>query len=269
MHQTFEKSSLEMTHKLDDMIELPKSLPKKTYKEDLKCEMVMVGNPSAQSTPQILPSFEEYTPPVTYPEEVEETLGTPIEIEPFDQMKIEDVFLDTCNHDIPLSSKEVPNFDEPVPQPQPLPSCPSLDQRLMLASQSNLQLVLSKEKYLDVVELHVMTGTRKVAHAMPWNVMGTDVVPITSFQDLALCASYVSEESDKVEKLDCWSSAATNNQRTLTCYECGNQGHYKSDCSELKNGNQVGGVRTRGMMLALVGGEPNQDLDDMEDNTNA
>ncbi|GJY80833.1 reverse transcriptase domain-containing protein [Tanacetum coccineum] len=68
---------------------------------------------------------------------------------------------------------------------------------------------------------------------------------------------------------DCWSSAATNNQRTLTCYECGNQGHYKSDCPELKNGNQAGGARTRGMVLALVGGEPNQDLDDMEDNTNA
>ncbi|GJZ84689.1 putative reverse transcriptase domain-containing protein [Tanacetum coccineum] len=44
---------------------------------------------------------------------------------------------------------------------------------------------------------------------------------------------------------DCWSSAATNNQRTLTCYECGNQGHYKSDCPELKNGNQTGGARTR------------------------
>ncbi|GJS51557.1 RNA-directed DNA polymerase, eukaryota [Tanacetum coccineum] len=68
---------------------------------------------------------------------------------------------------------------------------------------------------------------------------------------------------------DCWSSAATNNQRTLTCYECGNQGHYKSDCPELKNGNQAGGAGTRGMLLALVGGEPNQDLDDMEDNTNA
>ncbi|GJW65661.1 putative reverse transcriptase domain-containing protein [Tanacetum coccineum] len=65
---------------------------------------------------------------------------------------------------------------------------------------------------------------------------------------------------------DYWNSAATNNQRTLTCYECGNQGHYKSDCPELKNGNQARGARTRGMVLALVGGEPNQDLDD---NTNA
>ncbi|GJU24359.1 reverse transcriptase domain-containing protein [Tanacetum coccineum] len=38
---------------------------------------------------------------------------------------------------------------------------------------------------------------------------------------------------------------------------------------ELKNGNQAGGVGTRGMVLALVGGETNQGLDDMEDNTNA
>ncbi|GJU04132.1 hypothetical protein Tco_1114470 [Tanacetum coccineum] len=39
-----------------------------------------VDNPSPQITPQILPSFEEYTPPVTYPEQVEETLGTPMEV---------------------------------------------------------------------------------------------------------------------------------------------------------------------------------------------
>ncbi|GJU87283.1 hypothetical protein Tco_1294829 [Tanacetum coccineum] len=108
MQQTFEKISLAMTHKLDDIIELPKSLPKKTIKRDLECEMVMVklprcmswpgstdaydepicslcmmdkelGDTSLQITLQILPSFEEYTPLVTYLEEVEETLGTPVE----------------------------------------------------------------------------------------------------------------------------------------------------------------------------------------------
>ncbi|GKC85657.1 hypothetical protein Tco_1141374 [Tanacetum coccineum] len=133
MHQTFKKSSLAMTHKLDDIIELPKSLPKKTTKEDLECEIVMVkiprsmsflgstntydehlgnvdkmkdevGNPCPRSTPQFLPSFEEYTTP--------------------------DVGLNSCSHDLFLSSREVPSVDEPEPQPQPLPNCSSLDRSL-------------------------------------------------------------------------------------------------------------------------------------------
>ncbi|GJR24492.1 hypothetical protein Tco_0973019 [Tanacetum coccineum] len=67
-------------------------------------------NPDPQHTPQVLPSFEAYTPPVTYPEEVEETLGIPMEVEPFYQTKIEDLGLNTCNHDIALSSKEIPSY---------------------------------------------------------------------------------------------------------------------------------------------------------------
>ncbi|GKE78631.1 reverse transcriptase domain-containing protein [Tanacetum coccineum] len=42
---------------------------------------------------------------------------------------------------------------------------------------------------------------------------------------------------------DCRSPAATNNQRTLTCYKCGNQWHYRSDFLELNkwnHGNQAG-----------------------------
>ncbi|GJX42965.1 hypothetical protein Tco_0259641 [Tanacetum coccineum] len=86
-----------------------------------------VENLNPQSTPQVLPSFEEYTPSVTYPEKVEETLGTPIEVEPLDETQIEDLVLNTCNHDIPLSSREVPSFDKAKPQPQPLPTFPPLD----------------------------------------------------------------------------------------------------------------------------------------------
>ncbi|GKB50210.1 hypothetical protein Tco_0900963 [Tanacetum coccineum] len=49
-------------------------------------------------------------------------------VEPLDKtLQLEDLGLNTYNHDIPLSSKEVPSFDEPKPQPQPLPNCPSLD----------------------------------------------------------------------------------------------------------------------------------------------
>nr|GEY57659.1 ribonuclease H-like domain-containing protein [Tanacetum cinerariifolium] len=89
-----------------------------------------VDNPSPQSTLQVLTSFKVYTPSVTYLKEVEETLGTPIEMEHLDQMKIKDVGLDIYNHDIPFISREVPSFGEPKPQPQLLPSCPSLDECL-------------------------------------------------------------------------------------------------------------------------------------------
>ncbi|GKE72711.1 hypothetical protein Tco_1534752, partial [Tanacetum coccineum] len=50
-----------------------------------------------------------------------------MEVEPLDEAQLEDLGLNTCNKDIPLSSKEVPSFDEPKPQPNPLPNCPSLD----------------------------------------------------------------------------------------------------------------------------------------------
>nr|GEW72249.1 hypothetical protein [Tanacetum cinerariifolium] len=49
------------------------------------------------------------------------------------------------------------------------------------------------------------------------------------------------------------SPAATNNHRNLTCYQCGNQGHYRSDCPELKNqdhANQARGTGARGMEAA-------------------
>ncbi|GJT16744.1 hypothetical protein Tco_0875450 [Tanacetum coccineum] len=80
-----------------------------------------------QSTPQVLLSFKEYTLPVTFPKVVEETLGTPIEVEPLDETQLENLGSNTCNHDIPLSSREVPSFDKTKPQPQPLPNCPPLD----------------------------------------------------------------------------------------------------------------------------------------------
>ena len=59
-----------------------------------------VNNMSPQSTPQVLPSFEAHRPPVTYPEEVEETIGTPIEVEPLDQAQLENIGFNTCSDDL-------------------------------------------------------------------------------------------------------------------------------------------------------------------------
>ncbi|GJV42153.1 hypothetical protein Tco_1420593 [Tanacetum coccineum] len=129
MHQSFEKSYLAMTHK-DDMIDLPKSQPKKTYKEDLEYKIVMVKiprcmswldaydepigdldimedeaeNSSPQSTPQVLPSFE---------------------VKPLDHIKLEDLGLNTCSHGLFLSSRKIPSVDEP--KPQLLPNFSPLD----------------------------------------------------------------------------------------------------------------------------------------------
>ncbi|GJX23648.1 zinc finger, CCHC-type, retrotransposon gag domain protein, partial [Tanacetum coccineum] len=80
-----------------------------------------------QSTPQILSSFEVYTLPVTYSEEVKETIGIPMEVEPLDETRLEDLGLNTFNREIPHSSREVPSFKEPKPQSQPLPNCLPLD----------------------------------------------------------------------------------------------------------------------------------------------
>ena len=90
----------------------------------------IVENPSPQSTPQLPSSLEAHTPPVTYPKEVEETIGATIEVEPLDQTQLEDIGLNTYNDNLTLSSREVPSFDELEPQPKPLPNLPSLDENL-------------------------------------------------------------------------------------------------------------------------------------------
>ncbi|GJY44424.1 hypothetical protein Tco_0432637 [Tanacetum coccineum] len=116
----------------DDMVrvQVPKCMAWLDYDEhvDSLCTMdneVEVTSP--ESTTQTLPLFEEYTPPVTYLEEVEKTLGTLIEVEPLNETKLEEVRLN-CNHNTPFSSTEVPSFDEL--EPQPLLNSPSLDASL-------------------------------------------------------------------------------------------------------------------------------------------
>ncbi|GKE13272.1 retrovirus-related pol polyprotein from transposon 17.6 [Tanacetum coccineum] len=71
---------------------------------------------------------------------------------------------------------------------------------------------------------------------------------------------------------DCRNPTAANNQRTPTCFECGNQWHYRSDCPELKNrnrGNQSGNDEACERVYALGGGETDQDPNNMEDDIDA
>ncbi|GJW94212.1 hypothetical protein Tco_0173884 [Tanacetum coccineum] len=68
--------------------------------------------------------LDAYDKPI---DEVEEIIEIPIEVEPLDETPLEDLGLNTCNHEIPLSFKKVYSFDEPNPQPQPLPNYPPLD----------------------------------------------------------------------------------------------------------------------------------------------
>ncbi|GJU14052.1 hypothetical protein Tco_1136448 [Tanacetum coccineum] len=108
-------------------VQVPRCMAWLDYDEHVDSLSTMgneVGVTSPESTTQTLPSFEEYTPPVTYPEEVEKTLGTLIEVEPLNKTKLEEVGLN-CNHNTPFSSREVPSFDGP--KPQPILNSPSLD----------------------------------------------------------------------------------------------------------------------------------------------
>ncbi|GKC73604.1 hypothetical protein Tco_1119487 [Tanacetum coccineum] len=108
-------------------VHVPRCMARLDYDEHVDSQSTMdneVGLTSPESTTQNLLSFEEYTPPMTYPEEVEKTLGTLIEVEPLNETKLEEVGLN-CNHNTPLNSKEVPSFDGP--EPQHLLNSPSLD----------------------------------------------------------------------------------------------------------------------------------------------
>nr|GEX94007.1 hypothetical protein [Tanacetum cinerariifolium] len=59
--------------------------------------------------------------------------------------------------------------------------------------------------------------------------------------------------------------AQGKNARGITCFECGFQGHYKSDCPKLKNGNQVnrtgnGNAVARAYAVGTAGTNPNSNF---------
>nr|GFB99064.1 hypothetical protein [Tanacetum cinerariifolium] len=64
----------------------------------------------------------------------------------------------------------------------------------------------------------------------------------------------------------------TGASQKATWYECGNQGHYKRDCTERKNQsheNQIKSTKARGVVHAFGGGETEQYLYNIEDEIEA
>nr|GEX50046.1 MAK10-like protein [Tanacetum cinerariifolium] len=108
--------------------------------------------------------------------QLEEYMGVigriPIEVKPLEETPLEDLGLNTCNHDIPLSSREIPNFDEPEPQPQPLPNYPSLD--VSLGSEKGLKPPIKlhsldslRMKVVDNLTIHIPPSP----HVAPFHLM--------------------------------------------------------------------------------------------------
>nr|GFB82715.1 reverse transcriptase domain-containing protein [Tanacetum cinerariifolium] len=64
----------------------------------------------------------------------------------------------------------------------------------------------------------------------------------------------------------------TGANQKATCYECGNQGHYRRGCPERKNQNhenQIKSTKAREVVHAFEGGETEQDLNNIEDEIEA
>ncbi|GJX88323.1 hypothetical protein Tco_0340337 [Tanacetum coccineum] len=94
--------------------------------------------------------------------EVERTLRTPIEVEPLNETKLEEVGLN-CNHTTPLSSREIPSFDGP--EPQPLLNSPSLDVSLgdVIGSELPIKPHSSDSSRMKVVD-YLITQTPPSPH---------------------------------------------------------------------------------------------------------
>ncbi|GKD13274.1 reverse transcriptase domain-containing protein [Tanacetum coccineum] len=90
-----------------------------------------------------------------------------------------------------------------------------------------------------VVEGQVKTVGHDAAYEMPWKTL------------MKMMTENYCLRSE-IKKLETESPTAANNQRTLTCFECGNQGHYRSECPKLKNqnhGNQAESGEARGRCM--------------------
>nr|GFA07647.1 reverse transcriptase domain-containing protein [Tanacetum cinerariifolium] len=72
--------------------------------------------------------------------------------------------------------------------------------------------------------------------------------------------------------VECQTENKKRASQKATCYECGNQGHYRRDCPEQRNKNhknQIKSTKAHGVVHAFGGGETEQDLNNIEDEIEA
>nr|GEY76520.1 hypothetical protein [Tanacetum cinerariifolium] len=76
----------------------------------------------------------------------------------------------------------------------------------------------------------------------------------------------------RLDKEMAYTARPGEKKETLACFECGEQGHYRSECPELKNQNlenQDGSSEARKRVYAFGGGETNQDPRNIADDIDA
>nr|GEU45142.1 hypothetical protein [Tanacetum cinerariifolium] len=91
-------------------------------------------------------------------------------------------------------------------------------------------------------------------------------VKFATFTLLGVALTWPSEKKEYAGTLSLCNKCTFTTVRALTCYECEDLWHYKSDCPKLKNQNhrnQAGGIEACGMVYALGGGKTYQDLDNI------
>nr|GEY45746.1 hypothetical protein [Tanacetum cinerariifolium] len=101
---------------------------------------------------------------------------------------------------------------------------------------------------------HKGTIRTDAAYALSWRELMKLMTKV--FQELIMMRTkMVPKEEDQVEKF-----IGGPNQRVVTCFKYGAQGHYRKDCSKVKNQNRGNKARVpdaRGKVYVLGGGDAN------------
>ncbi|GJX95447.1 putative reverse transcriptase domain-containing protein [Tanacetum coccineum] len=124
---------------------------------------------------------------------------------------------------------------------------------------------------------HKRTIRTDAAYALSWR----ELMKLMTEELTMMCTKMVPEEEDRVEKfigglplpdntkeMNCKVTNSTTstqrgqmvNQRVVSCFECGAQGHYRKDCPKIMNQNRRDKARVpdaRGRAYALGGGDVN------------